>query len=123
MSSITGESVDDKLVEPAPPKRAATERFHQLDGLRAVAVGVVIFHHCLTNPINQLLRARGFNYLADALYFTTGSGVELFFVLSGVVLLRPYVRGARPFKPSTYFLRRIERLWPPYLVALAAEAL
>ena len=36
-------------------------------------------------------------YVADLLSDTTQSGVELFFVLSGVVLLRPYLRGHRPF--------------------------
>jgi peptidoglycan/LPS O-acetylase OafA/YrhL len=108
------------------PARTPGERFHQLDGLRAVAVGIVMIHHAFTGPVANALRATerpGLIYLADLLHAITGSGVELFFVLSGVVLLRPYVRGLRPFKPGTYFLRRIERLWPPYLVVLALEAL
>jgi peptidoglycan/LPS O-acetylase OafA/YrhL len=111
-------------VNPVAMTAAKTsERFHQLDGLRAVAVGLVFFHHSFSDPIAQWLGRHGSWYLAKLLLATTGSGVELFFVLSGVVLLRPYLRGSRPFKPGQYFRRRIERLWPPYLVALFLEGI
>lgn len=52
------------------------------------------------------------------------SGVELFFVLSGLVLTRPYISTGRPFRTREYFQRRAERLFPPYLLAwLMAGAL
>ena len=38
------------------------------------------------------------NHVATVVKFVPQSGVELFYVLSGVVLLRPYVRGQRPFR-------------------------
>ena len=128
MSSVTIEPhAPPHAADPVPPQRPLTaERFHQLDGLRAVAAGIVVFHHSFSRPVQMALESTGdpaLTYLGKLLMATTGSGVELFFVLSGVVLLRPYVRGLRPFKPGTYFLRRAERLWPPYLVVLALEGL
>lgn len=79
-------------------------------------------HHMLTDPMRHWLERQGHAYLANLLYHTTGSGVELFFVLSGVVLLRPYLRGRRKFNTNSYLRRRVERLFPPYLVALCLEA-
>ena len=92
-------------------------RFHQLDGLRAIAASLVVVHHCTANTIAQSLAARGHAYAAEMLKTLTSSGVELFFVLSGVVLLRPYLRNARPMEPLVYFKRRVQRLWPPFVAA------
>jgi len=116
----------------AQPDKAG--RFHQLDGLRAVAVLLVLVHHSITGPVRNALMTVGnelqalgkpsanvFFYLAELASNTTASGVELFFVLSGIVLLRPYLRGARAFNVASYFRRRAQRLWPPYLIALLAE--
>lgn len=106
---------------PAATGRSTLEahrRFHELDGLRAVAVALVVFHHSLTSPVTQVLDSVHMSRAATLLSFATRSGVELFFVLSGVVLLRPYLRRIRPFQISTYLLRRVQRLWPPYAVAL-----
>lgn len=97
---------------------AKKERFHFLDGLRAIASIVIVIHHSLSAGISKFLHAKGLHYLADAESNFTQSGVALFFVLSGVVLLRPYVRGQRKFKTLDYFYRRIKRIYPPYLFAL-----
>ena len=101
---------------PGEPKRP---RLHELDGLRAVAITLVVLHHSVTGPVSERLSNRGLRHVGDLLFFTTGSGVELFFVLSGIVLLRPYLRGERRFRALRYLRRRFERLWPPYAVALA----
>ena len=77
----------------------------------------------LTDPVARwLIINGGHRYLASLVSSTTGSGVELFFTLSGVVLLRPYLRGRRKFNTNKYLRRRVERLFPPYLVALCFEA-
>jgi len=90
-------------------------RFHYLDGLRAIAILLVFFHH--TFSFSELLSNRGLNTFANFIKYTGGSGVELFFVLSGVVLIRPYLRGLRKFDFRKYYLRRFSRIYPPYIVA------
>ena len=49
-------------------------------------------------------------------------GVELFFVISGFILGLPfaahYLKGAAPVSLRKYYLRRLTRLEPPYIVAL-----
>jgi peptidoglycan/LPS O-acetylase OafA/YrhL len=55
--------------------------------------------------------------------FSGGRGVELFFVISGMVLGLPFARhyiagtARRPSLPA-YFLRRVTRLEPPYILNL-----
>lgn len=50
-------------------------------------------------------------------------GVELFFVLSGFILALPfakhYLRGAPKVSLRQYYLRRLVRIEPPYLIALS----
>ncbi len=94
------------------------DRFHFLDGLRAIASILVLIHHSLSSGITKYLHSINFSRLGDFIYFFTQSGVALFFVLSGVVLLRPYMRNQREFKALEYFYRRIKRIYPPYFVAL-----
>ena len=49
-------------------------------------------------------------------------GVVLFFVISGYILARPFLREhlleGHPVKLGKYFLRRLTRLEPPYILAL-----
>ncbi len=86
-------------------------RLHSLDGLRAIAASLVL--------LNQLGGASlgTASWPARLIGSTTASGVELFFVLSAVVLGRRFIREGRPLHVQDYFRRRVERLWPPYLVA------
>lgn len=101
----------------APVETVKRERFHQLDGLRAIAATLVVLHHAGVASVAQSLSELGNRYPAELLKTLTSSGVELFFVLSGVVLLRPYLRSRRPMNSPSYFNRRIQRLWPPFLAA------
>lgn len=99
-------------------------RLHNVDGLRAVAIVLILFHHSINNGIlTPWLTRHGYFFVNTLLRQAAASGVELFFVISGVVLLRPYLRGARSFCPSQYFKRRVVRIWPTYLVALFVAGL
>ncbi len=100
----------------------AKERFHFLDGLRGIASLMIVVHHAFTSNIVKALISRGYPNAGFYLAYFTQSGVELFFVLSGVVLLRPYLRGQREFKTFDYLVRRVKRIYPPYLVALLFAA-
>jgi peptidoglycan/LPS O-acetylase OafA/YrhL len=92
-------------------------RLHALDGVRAVAVSLVALHHLGAFNAAIRLSETGHKIAGSLLFGVTAGGVELFFVLSGVVLARPYLRAKRPMIPSSYLLRRVYRLFPPFLVA------
>ena len=52
------------------------------------------------------------------------AGVPLFFMISGFILSLPFaahrLKGAEPVKLGAYFVRRLTRLEPPYLISLTA---
>jgi peptidoglycan/LPS O-acetylase OafA/YrhL len=93
-------------------------RFHYIDGFRAIASFMIVLHHSVSANVARFLGAHGLPYLGDFLWNLTGSGVNLFFVISGLVLLRPYLRGERAFSSLTYFKKRFIRIYPTYFVAL-----
>jgi peptidoglycan/LPS O-acetylase OafA/YrhL len=66
--------------------------------------------------LGERLRAGGNEAVGLWISTFTASGVELFFVLSAIVLVRPFMNG-RPFVFLRYVQRRFERLLPPYWVA------
>lgn len=99
------------------PATQTLSRVHALDGLRAVAATLVVGHHLGANAVADALDHRGMGFAAFVARTIGASGVELFFVLSGVVLTRPYVRGLRQFRLPEYLRRRAERLFPPYILA------
>lgn len=98
------------------------ERFHFLDGLRGIAALMIVVHHAFTSNIVKAVEHLHMPVLTNFCKYFTQSGVDLFFVLSGVVLLRPYLRKQRKFKVGDYFIRRIKRIYPPYLVAVLFAA-
>src|SRR4051812_28720923 len=92
----------------------------EIDGLRFVAISSVVAFHL-------------FGYLAFYNHTTVGPlfttilhngdrGVPLFFVISGFILAVPFashhVHGRQPVNLRGYFLRRLARLEPPYLLNL-----
>jgi peptidoglycan/LPS O-acetylase OafA/YrhL len=92
-------------------------RLHALDGVRAVAASLVVLHHVgVANGANWLAE-RGYKLTAALLFGGTAGGVELFFVLSGLVLALPYLRAQRPMNTTSYYSRRVKRLFPPFFIA------
>jgi len=91
---------------PLVPGRPARGYLPQLDGLRAVAIVLVVVHHALTPlPFGGLV------------------GVDVFFVLSGYLitglLLAEYER-TRRIGLARFYVRRAIRLYPPLLATVAA---
>jgi len=96
----------------------------EIDGLRFVAIMAVLLFHCQGEVLS-----RGAHPLVvhwpHYLYVSTNldRGVALFFVISGFVLARPFYQqhrlGKRKVLLGQYFLRRLTRLEPPYLLSLA----
>lgn len=88
-----------------------TERFRELDGLRAIAALAVLAYH-FTSPYNS--------------YYTTDPrpiidlpygafGVQLFFLISGYVILMSARRAKRP---ADFIISRISRIYPAYWISL-----
>lgn len=97
-----------------------------IDGLRFIAISLVVLFHLSTQlitkgqiPLTSHSWYRGF----FALLAHGDVGVRIFFVISGFILGRPFARHyllgqARPSLRS-YYLRRLTRLEPPYLINIA----
>lgn len=103
--------------DPGLKPSASRERFHGLDGLRAIAALLVFFHHIAISNVALYFRQHDSPALASALFGFGASGVEIFFCLSGVLLLRPYLRYGRKLEVLDYLRRRFLRLYPPFFVA------
>jgi peptidoglycan/LPS O-acetylase OafA/YrhL len=96
----------------------------EVDGLRFLAIfGVLFFHviYAATHVDGVQLQNSPLDFLLAP--FQQGHrGVELFFVISGFILALPFaaqhLKHAPPVSTGRYYLRRLTRLEPPYLVAL-----
>lgn len=93
-----------------------SDRLASLTGLRAVAALLVVGTHTAfaTGSLN-----RGF---LGVVYARLEIGVAVFFVLSGYLLFRPWVRAAADGAPAPsvgrYARRRTRRIMPAYLVTV-----
>ncbi|MDK7176871.1 acyltransferase [Micrococcus luteus] len=93
-------------------KRVPGPRFRELDGLRGLAALAVVFSH--------FGGTHNFHYRDDPPAFHDfvwgGTGVQLFFMISGFVILMTARRASRP---SDFVISRAARLYPPYWLSLA----
>jgi peptidoglycan/LPS O-acetylase OafA/YrhL len=93
----------------APP--AAEGRYLELDGLRGVAVSAVVVRH-LTSTYDHFAP----DAPAAPFAFEDGRyGVQLFFLISGFVILMTARRAGRP---TPFVIARFTRLYPAYWVCL-----
>jgi peptidoglycan/LPS O-acetylase OafA/YrhL len=98
----------------------------EIDGLRFIAISTVIVYHlsAFWDAFNT------YNYPENPIYsflfyiFRQGSiGVPLFFVISGFILGLPFakyhINNEKKVSIKNYFLRRLTRLEPPYLLVMS----
>lgn len=102
------------LLARAWPDSGAMSPIPALDGLRAVAILLVlVFHAAFRVP----------GYRTDSLFSIGYTGIHLFFVLSGFLLFLPYARWLYGIqkRPSTrlFYMRRLLRVGPAYWASLA----
>jgi exopolysaccharide production protein ExoZ len=94
-------------------------RLLPMEGLRGIAVALVFFVHYGS----QLGDAYGLTLPAvgRALQGLGNIGVDLFFVLSGYLIYGSQLRRHRPY--AGFLLRRVQRIYPAFLVVLALQLL
>lgn len=102
------------------------ELLRHVDGLRCIAILCVLVYHINGFTVAKTPHHHDTTADTDLLcrIFAEGHvGVQLFFVISGFILALPFARqhvaGGRPVRLGDYFLRRVIRLEPPYLIALS----
>jgi peptidoglycan/LPS O-acetylase OafA/YrhL len=109
----------------AAPPTHPRPRFDALDGLRGLAaLGVLVLHVWMFSYGDLHKPPKGF---FDLVFGELRLGVQLFFVLSGFLIYRPFVAAALDRAPSPgllrYIVRRAARILPAYWAALAGSFL
>ncbi|OGE85640.1 MAG: hypothetical protein A2Y39_01280 [Candidatus Delongbacteria bacterium GWF2_40_14] len=97
----------------------------EIDGLRFIAItSVVLFH------LSEFLKVKDINQYADTIDYSFLKhivshghlGVPLFFAISGFILGMPFAKfhlaKGKPVSIKNYFLRRLTRLEPPYIIVM-----
>ncbi|NOT52000.1 MAG: acyltransferase [Chitinophagaceae bacterium] len=96
----------------------------EIDGLRFMAIFWVVAWMHLPTMMNEHLFNGNLlaNKYAASVVLEGGNGVSFFFMISGFILALPFIKekvaGNKPVSLKNYYLRRLTRLEPPYLVAL-----
>ena len=107
-------------------RRTSSGRYiPEIDGLRFPAIAIVVIGH-----LSSFFLVRGdygpprttLDRIAAAPERYAGEGVALFFIISGFILALPFaleqLAGGPRVSLRAYFLRRLTRLEPPYLLTL-----
>ena len=103
----------------------SSKRLRSIDALRGIAaLGVVLYHTVGPHPI---IKHGFFNYLAVPFQYVSALGyvgVFLFFVISGFCIHLQWAKtratgAAYEITFKAFWKRRLRRLYPPYLFALA----
>lgn len=102
----------------------STDYLPQIDGLRFVAVFCVVVLLHTIHFVDEKFYGNALeqNTFWSNLVLEGGHGVGLFFMISGFILSLPFARwrlkNGRPVVLRRYYLRRLTRLEPPYLIIL-----
>jgi peptidoglycan/LPS O-acetylase OafA/YrhL len=102
--------------------------FPEIDGIRFLAIILVILFHAhgyfLAKTTVAFTDDPASYSLLERLLSNGDRGVELFFVLSGFILCLPfakqYINKEKKVQLKKYYLRRLTRLEPPYIIAMTA---
>jgi peptidoglycan/LPS O-acetylase OafA/YrhL len=103
---------------PVDGARAVPERWGELDGLRGLAIALVLWHH-LVAPALPSAHESWLGWIRIAMNLAW-CGVDLFFVLSGFLIGGILIdRRDSPRLVGTFYLRRAARILPLYYLTLA----
>lgn len=90
-----------------------SNRYEELDSIRGLAALVVVFCHLFA--VTDMYAWA--NFVKNTPFFMSHQAVMMFFVLSGFVLSLPFLQG-KSQSYGSYAVRRICRIYIPYLVTL-----
>jgi peptidoglycan/LPS O-acetylase OafA/YrhL len=116
--------LSSSLLEKLSRVTSSQKFIPEVDGLRFIAIFTVVLYHLRTS----VLRFGDFNeeLFKSDLFFTLlsngGLGVNVFFTISGFILGLPFLRdflyGTQRVSIRKYFVRRVSRLEPPYIIIM-----
>lgn len=97
----------------------------EIDGLRFIAIASVVIMHASVYIIikdqSEYVDYFNFELLAEILHHAM-LGVPIFFAISGFILGLPFakyhINNGKPIQLKSYFVRRLTRLEPPYIIVL-----
>jgi len=110
----------------------------EVDGLRFIAIAAVVLHHVTASYLQNTERLGRVDLPAQwwdvfpksaaiAVGYAGHFGVHLFFVISGFILALPFATRYRQGNPRpnlrAYYLRRLVRLEPPYVLNIILSML
>ncbi len=97
----------------------------EIDGLRFVAIASVFLYHLageLSMRSGRTIPIEPQFWALTRILANGDRGVRLFFVISGMILALPYARhfllGGKAVSLRKYYLRRVTRLEPPYILSV-----
>lgn len=124
LSLAKGESRRQRIVQYLSRETSGGRYLPAVDGIRFLAIMLVVAMHAYVYPSEEYagLTSDATTGGAWLLAASGGWGVPLFFCLSGFILSLPFARQfaglGRPVDLKRYFVRRVTRLEPPYIMAI-----
>jgi len=105
--------------QPPTSQPGFSERIPELDGLRGIAIALVLYFHCFSQVIKEPLRPLLYPLILPGRSGWTG--VDLFFVLSGFLIggILLDAKGSTNYF-RVFYTRRFFRIVPAYVVLLVA---
>src|SRR5262245_37380922 len=134
LQSLHKRSLSHWLAEKLSRVTSSGELIPEIDGLRFIAIGAVILHHLMSillpasgrtghlhTPAEWFEAGDRFSWLVNLAY-CGHFGVNLFFAISGFILALPFARKLLNDLPppswKSYYLRRVTRIEPPYVICI-----
>ena len=115
----------NSLIRLLSRKTTGNNLIPEIDGFRFFAIGTVLLYHLNTNLKRVYAPVTGevyFEGLLNTVVKQGSVGVDVFFAISGFILALPFARqrlfDTAPVNLKSYYIRRLTRLEPPYVISL-----
>jgi peptidoglycan/LPS O-acetylase OafA/YrhL len=107
------------VAEQPPISDRLSPRIPALDGVRGLAIALVLLRHLVGTPLDLTPHLAGWRYFLWRSTLLYGYGVDLFFVLSGFLITRILLENrASPRLMPAFYARRCCRILPLYFIVL-----